>query len=431
MESTKITIIMNGNIDKTCEAFVHKRKGINELMTECKEKLHIPHHVKCILYDSTGGELSDDDMEYMNPEEPVFISQGEEFLKSSSMAIYKELSILGEGGFGSVHLYEHKLTGKQVAIKFVDTRTIFSPEDVNRVYSEIGVLRGLKHPNIVVLEDAFDCDGKICFVMEYCSGGEIKDYIEQKFPLPESEVYNLACQIAEAIRYCHNSKVIHRDLKLENILFSNSSKTQIKIVDFGIAGIFAVGATGERSDAGSLLYIAPEVLSGTDNRANPALDVWSMGCIFYSLLMKNLPFNGEYQDEVIPKILKAEYPPLRNSISKPWHKLIKGMLRVNPLKRWNLVKITEHLYKYKYDGDASLSSDSDEDVVAEEAKSPNKKKVGTFSQATKGKSTNKNETKNVRGTAKVGKISTNNKSPTKVSLGEKKSIKSPTGIEKK
>lgn len=367
---------MNGNIEKTCEAIVHKRKSLNELMNECKEMLKIPHHIKCIMYDSTGGELSDDDMEYMNPEEPIFISQGEEFEKSSSMAIYKKISALGEGGFGSVHLYEHKLTGNQVAIKFVDTETMITPEDVNRVYSEIGVLRGLKHPNIVFLIDAFDSDGKICFVMEYCSGGELKDYIESYFPLRENEVYNLACQIAEAIRYCHNSKVIHRDLKLENILFSNSSRTQIKIVDFGIAGMFAVGATGERSDAGSLLYIAPEVLSGVDNRANPALDVWSMGCIFYALLMKNLPFSGEYQDEVIPKILRAEYPQLVSSISKPWHKLIKGMLRVNPQKRWNLVRITEHLYKYKYDGDASLSSDSEEVIIAE-VKSNVKKKVGS------------------------------------------------------
>ena len=109
--------------------------------------------------------------------------------------------------------------------------------------------------------------------MDYCSGGELKDYIENNFPLSEDEVYSLACQIAEAIRYCHNSKVIHRDLKLENILFSDDSKSLIKIVDFGIAGMFAVGAGAERSDAGSLLYIAPEVLSGVDNRANPALDI--------------------------------------------------------------------------------------------------------------------------------------------------------------
>ena len=264
---------MNGNIDKTCEIVVHKHKSIDDILNDCKEIFHIPSNVKCKIFDSTGGELSDDDVEYMVAEEPLFISQGEEFFKSSSMAIYQQISALGEGGFGSVFLYQHKLTKAQVAIKFVDLSTIESPEDVNRVYSEIGVLRGLKHPNIVYLKDAFDSDEKICFVMDYCSGGELKDYIENNFPLSEDEVYSLACQIAEAIRYCHNSKVIHRDLKLENILFSDDSKSLIKIVDFGIAGMFAVGAGAERSDAGSLLYIAPEVLSGVDNRANPALDI--------------------------------------------------------------------------------------------------------------------------------------------------------------
>lgn len=363
---------MNGNIDRTCEILVHKHKTLDDLLTDCKDKLKIPHHIKCRLFDTAGGEISDDDVEYMNEEEPIFVSQGEDFLKSSSLAVYTQLSALGEGGFGSVHLYEHKLTKQRVAIKFVEISTIISPEDVNRVYSEIGVLRGLKHPNIVYLIDAFDCDGKICFVMEYCSGGEIKEFIETKFPLPEEEVYNLACQIAEAIRFCHNSKVIHRDLKLENILFASKSSTQIKIVDFGIAGICAGGTNGERSDAGSLLYIAPEVLSGLDNRANPALDVWSMGCIFYSLLTNNLPFMADTQELIIKKILKGEYPPLEGSISKPWHKLIKGMLRVQANKRWNMNRITEHLYKFKYDADASLSEESE--VEVEETKSPTTKK---------------------------------------------------------
>jgi MAP/microtubule affinity-regulating kinase len=323
------------------------------------------------MFDSAGGELSDDDVEYMNEDEPIFISQGEDFLKRSSLAIYTLKHALGEGGFGSVNLYEHKLTKHLVAIKFVDLSTIVSPEDVNRVYSEIGVLRGLKHPNIVHLIDTFDSEGKICFVMEYCSGGELKDYIDNKFPMTEDTVYDLACQIAEAIRFCHNSKVIHRDLKLENILFASKSSSQIKIVDFGISGMFAGGSNGERSDAGSLLYIAPEVLSGLDNRANPALDVWSMGCIFYALLMKDLPFMAETQDEVIKKILKSEYPPLSAKISKPWHKLVKGMLRVQANKRWGMNRITEHLFKFKYDPDACVSDESQEEV--EEVKTAVKK----------------------------------------------------------
>lgn len=370
--SNKITVIMNKNIEKTCEVIVHKRKTIDDLVNYCKEVMNIPCHVNCKMYDSTGTELSDDDVEFMNPDEPLFISQGESFFKSSSMAIYNRLEILGEGGFGSVYLYEHKLTKKQVAIKFVDFKTIFSPEDVNRVYSEIGVLRGLKHPNIVHLIDTFDSDDQLCFIMEYCSGGELKKYVEDNHPIPEEKIYSLASQITEAIRYCHNSKVIHRDLKPENILFSSNTREQIKIVDFGISGMFTAGVAGERSDAGSLLYIAPEVLSGTDNRANPALDIWSLGCIFYFMLTNKLPFMGETQDEVVGKILKCEYPDMGPGVSKPWHKLIRGMLRISANKRWSLIRITEHLYKHKYDREASLSSESDTPV--EEVKTEVKKK---------------------------------------------------------
>ena len=113
-------------------------------------------------------------------------------------------------------------------------------------------------------------------------------------------------------------------------------------------------------------------MSGLDNRANPALDVWSMGCIFYALLMKDLPFMGETQDEVIKKILNGKYPPLDAKISKPWHKLIKGMMRIQANKRWNMNRITEHLYKFKYEPDASLSEESEQEV--EEVKTNIKKK---------------------------------------------------------
>lgn len=269
----KITIFLNGNLKKKCQSTVRKNSTMSEILADAKEKLKIDSHTKCKIYDSNGGQLSDEDIEYINPEEPLFLSKGEQFKKSSSLAIYEEIKQLGKGGFGSVFLYLNKITKQEVALKFVELKTILSPEDVNRVFMEIGVLRNLNHPNIVKLIDAFDLQDKVCFVMEYCRGGELKQYIEQNAPLEETTAFNIACQIADAIRYCHNSRVVHRDLKLENILFATETKEQIKIVDFGIAGMFALGKEGDASDAGSLLYIAPEVLSGKDNRTNPALDI--------------------------------------------------------------------------------------------------------------------------------------------------------------
>ena len=198
--SKTLTVFINGKIEKKCEIQVNNTLTISDLITDCKEKLRISKHCKCKILDSRGEELSDDDLEFINSQEPLFLSQGEKFSKSSTMAIYKEIKKLGQGGFGKVYLYKNSITGQEVAIKFIELRTLMSPQDVQRLYSEIGILRNLKHPNIVNLIDVFDLDDKSCFVMEYCSGGELKEYVQTKGPLNEKEVYRITLQIVDAIR---------------------------------------------------------------------------------------------------------------------------------------------------------------------------------------------------------------------------------------
>ena len=358
--NSEVKVYLNGEVSSSITTNVYTYMTVQDLISNCKERFQINNHVKCRIFDSNGEELSDDDIEYINSEEPLFLSRGEDFSKTSTLALYEEIKKLGQGGFGSVFLFRHTVSKELVAIKFIEFNSLNSTEDVNRVYSEMGVLRGLKHPNIVQLSDAFTTNDKVCLVMEFCSGGELAEYLNEKTKLDENETYHIACQMIEAIRYCHNSKVVHRDLKLENILFSTDSRIQIKIVDFGIAGIFGPNNHGERSDAGSLLYLAPEILSGENNRANPALDIWSLGCILYVLLTNEHPFEGETREETVKKIQSGRYKRLNNSISKPWHVLIKGMLRLAPNKRWSILRISEHLYKHRFEDDASLTEDSEE-----------------------------------------------------------------------
>lgn len=366
----RISIFLNKDMDSSCETIITSQTSYNELITECKEKLNINQHKKCLLYDSKGAELSDDDIEYLNEDEPLFLSLGEQFSKSSNLLLYTEIKPLGSGGFGSVSLYEHKLSHKKVAIKKVALRTLISPEDINRVYNEIGALRELRHPNIVQLYQTFNLQNDFCFVMEYCSGGELKDYIKKFGPMSGEQIYNVALQIVSGIRYCHNSGIVHRDLKLENILFSDGSYEVIKIVDFGISGMFQ-GNSGERSNCGSVLYIPPEMYTLKNNQANPALDIWALGCIFYYLLTGVHPFMDTTRKEIIKKITKLDYKPLNSSIPAPWRKLIKGMLRKQPEKRWDMVRIQEHLEKFLDNPSSSISSDSEK----EEQKSPSKKQT--------------------------------------------------------
>lgn len=360
-QSKQVSVFLNKDISVSCETPINPEMSLDDLLTNCKEKLNIEMHSKCIIYDSQGAELSDDDIEYLNEEEALFLSQGEEFTKSSTIALYNNVKPLGQGGFGSVALYEHRYTHARVAIKSIKLKTLVSPEDINRVYSEIATLRELKHTNIVQLHSTFTLNEEICFVMEYCSGGELSAYIKTYGPMPEAKVYSIAMQIVDAIRYCHNSKIVHRDLKLENILFASDSYSMIKIVDFGIAGMFNLGKSGERSGAGSILYIPPEIYKSEDNRANPAIDIWAMGCIFYYLLTGKHPFMNETVKEIISHIENVDYKPLSNAISKPWHKLIKGMLRLKPSRRWDIRRIQAHLEKYYEQPDEQVSEDSEEE----------------------------------------------------------------------
>ena len=375
-EIKHVSVFLNNDIKVSCEATVSPRMSVSDLLSECKEKLHLNNHSKCILFDSNGAELSDDDMEYMNPEEPLFLSLGEKFSKATNLAFYEEVKKIGHGGFGTVSLYRHKFTHQTVAIKFIKLKTLISPEDINRVYSEIGALRELKHPNIVTMHQTFLLNEEICFVMDYCSGGEIGSYLLKNGPFPENSVYSIALQIVDAIRYCHNSKIIHRDLKLENILFASDTHRMIKIVDFGIAGMCSYGNKGDRSDCGSILYIPPEIYKSVDNRASPALDIWAMGCIFYCLLTGKHPFMHHNVKEIINHIENVEYSPLPDNISKPWHKLIKGILRYNPQSRWDIIRIQEHLEKYCDSPNEPVSDDSEESKEINQSK---KLKINTLS----------------------------------------------------
>ena len=337
-------IYLNSDLKKKIRITVSNSMSLSLILSKCKEKFKLNSSAKCILYDFRGDPVSDDDLDYINHEEPLFLSIGEDFSQTVLLALYEKIRTLGEGGFGTVKLYRHRISKVCVAIKFISTQRLVNPEFVSRAYQEIQLLRGLTHPNIVQLIDVVSIPNNICFIMENCEGGELRQYI-QDFGVPEeSELISLVLQLLDAVRYCHNSNVIHRALKPENIMFKDPAHKHIVIVDFGIAGMFNPGVSGEKSAAGSLLYLAPEVLSGCNYSAWPGLDIWSLGCIIYYMLTGKRLFYGNSRSEIVRKILKGEVPKLEPSRNK-WQALIDGMLALEPRKRWDILKSTEYLHK--------------------------------------------------------------------------------------
>ena len=131
--------------------------------------------------------------------------------------------------------------------------------------------------------------------MEYADGGELASYVDERQGLSEMECRQIFKQLVSAIEVCHSQGIIHRDMKLENVLFESKARTRIKIVDFGIAGR-ATPSVSDKTDAGTLKFMAPEVLKGIDLKASPMLDIWALGVMLFAMFFYQFPFDGETAD---------------------------------------------------------------------------------------------------------------------------------------
>lgn len=139
---------------------------------------------------------------------------------------------------------------------------MWNAADIDLLFREAELMKNLRHNNIIKVINCYTLPNmQVVLVMEYLQGGDLVDYLQEKGKLSEEEAKVIFKQIADAIRYCHEKRLIHRDLKLENILLTSKHEKQIKIIDFGIATV-ALDFVMDKIDIGSLSYMAPEVLSG-------------------------------------------------------------------------------------------------------------------------------------------------------------------------
>ena len=189
-------------------------------------------------------------------------------------------------------------------------------------------------------------------ILEYLEGGDLRKYINEKGRLEEQECQELFKQLFEAINFCHRNKVIHRDLKLENLMFLNEEKKDLRVVDFGIAGSDSK-INNEQTNAGSIRYLTPEVITYR-YPAHPGIDIWAMGVILFWMLSGRPPFDGNTRQEVQDKILKADFnfdKAMRKSTSKSVRNLISSMLTINIKARIDMKQIYDHPWmKYSVHG---------------------------------------------------------------------------------
>ncbi len=221
---------------------------------------------------------------------------------------YELLRRLGEGGMAQVYLARDVRLGREVAVKVLDRKLAERPGFRERFMREARVAAALDHPNIVPLFDFGDTEA-LYLVMPFVSGGSLQDVLPRA-PLPIGEVVTYGSQIADALEYAHQRKVVHRDVKPANMLIHADGRLMLS--DFGLAKIVnathKLQAPRNRPDAGTPEYMAPEqVVGNSDSRS----DIYGLGVVLYLLLTGRLPFSGSSSHDVMQSHLYKEPAPVR------------------------------------------------------------------------------------------------------------------------
>ena len=267
--------------------------------------------------------------------------------KTNPYEDFNQIKKIGEGTFGTVELVEHKITGMQRAMKIIKKTNIVNPEKNNEesVLNEFNILKKIDHPNVVKIYEFYSDAENYYLITEYCPGGDLYD-ATQKEHLSEVQVACIMYQILLALNHIHKMKIMHRDLKLENILIYKKEKDglyRIKLCDFGTSHLFKDGEK-EKNIIGSSYYIAPEVFN---QNYNFKCDLWSSGIIMYVLITKKIPFVGQNKKQIRNSILKKNYisEPLK-MYSKYVQDLVNDLLQKNYEKRINAeIALTYELFK--------------------------------------------------------------------------------------
>ena len=275
---------------------------------------------------------------------------------------------LGKGSFGEVFLTTKTDSNELYATKRLDRAFSEKPENMKRLTNEITILKRIYHPNIVQLIDLKKSKTHVYIVTEYCNGGSLtdrlNDYIRIHYkPFPEEIVQYLMRQIVEAIKFLHANKVIHRDLKLDNILVNfptdqdkkslNMMKATVKIIDFGFATrLRSSKANLTHTVLGTPTNMIPQLLENLENQTrnkegyDEKADIWSLGTICYELLTGHMTFSGRNMNELYQKVKEGNYSlPLTSS--KEAVSFINGMLQYDPKKRLSAEELSKHDFLVK------------------------------------------------------------------------------------
>ena len=285
---------------------------------------------------------------------------------SQQLEGYNIIKFLGKGAYGEVYLSEKKNSNKLFATKKISREIADRPNFKKYLIIEIEILKMLNHPNIVKLEDFKKSANSYYIIMEYINGGGLsqclKKYIQKHGKaFPEPIVQHLMRQIIDALVYIHDKKIIHRDLKLDNIMVNfdseidkenlNMMRAQIKIIDFGCSTLLtkqnlATTAVGSPINMDPLILEKYNKLRDKSTTYDTKVDIWSIGTVCYELLIGKAVFDAKTMDDLVEKVREGKYR-LPSTVSREICSFINGMLQYDSSSRLSAKQLQRHPFLVK------------------------------------------------------------------------------------
>eukprot|EP00041_Stephanoeca_diplocostata_P025131 m.651500 g.651500 ORF g.651500 m.651500 type:complete len:515 (+) comp22676_c3_seq3:342-1886(+) len=270
--------------------------------------------------------------------------------------MYTFMETIGIGSDAIVRRACHTITNDSVAVKIIK-KDGFTPEELEKMRREVNIMRMIEHKHVVRLYQVLETESKLYMFLEFGEGGDLQQHIVAHGRLSEPRARNVIKQVSEGLKYCHNNRVAHRDLKAENILFTDLRARIVKLADFGFGNTFDEGAM-LHTMCGSLMYSAPEVLL-EEPYDGPAADMWSLGCILYLMVCGSLPFYDPKDAVAVVKVMDVEYEEPEHC-SRNCIDLIANLLVKDPAGRLTVEQVIAHPW---LDGPVKSKDDDDDEVV--------------------------------------------------------------------
>lgn len=270
------------------------------------------------------------------PQQQQFInavSKTKQNLSVITLDDFEFLKVLGKGTFGKVILCKEKRTDRLYAIKILKKEVLIAKEEVTHTYTENRVLQRCKHPFLTQMIYTFQTTDRLCFVMEFASGGDLyfllnREVQTKRAGFSEDRTRFYGAEITLALGYLHANNIVYRDLKLENLLLDKEG--HIKIADFGLCKEDIAFGDKTGTFCGTPEYLAPEVLE--ENDYGRAVDWWGLGVVCYEMMCGRLPFYSKEHERLFEMILSGR-PRFPTQTSQEARSLLNALLIKNPLER--------------------------------------------------------------------------------------------------